>query len=110
MQLLEGAKAKVAVTEGKGKGVVVEKANAPPKESELQMAEDSLKNLLKHQASCVRRLTRDDVMMCNLFHVMCGVQCLMTCDVARAATHLITKLGRKSLISTKFDEVVLSNL
>ena len=70
LQLLKGAKAKVAASEGKGKGVVVEKANAPPKESELQIAEDALKNLLKHQASGV---PRDDVMMCILFHGMCDV-------------------------------------
>lgn len=61
LQLLEAAKGKAVAAKDQGKGVVVEKAKATPKESELQMAEDALQKILKRQA--------------------CGVCCLMSCDV-----------------------------
>ena len=61
LQLLENAKGKVVAAKDKGKGVVVEKAKASPKESELQVAEDALQKILKRQA--------------------CGACCLMTYDV-----------------------------
>ncbi len=53
LQLLEGVKAKSVAAKGQAKGVVVEKAKAAPKESELQTAEEALQNILKRQASDV---------------------------------------------------------
>ena len=59
LQLLEGVKAKSVAAKGPVKGVAVKKAAAAPKESELQTAEEALQNILKRQASDVRRVSCD---------------------------------------------------